>query len=79
MVAGVRCGIRQSLYTPGGSLVPRPGGERSVRTTRRRPAANADSGPAGPEFERRIRQDAALGDLDLDLAGAFLKPTPVGG
>ena len=50
-----------------------------MRTTRRRPAANADSSPAGPEFEKRIRQDAALGDLDLDLAGAFLKPTPVGG
>ena len=50
-----------------------------MRTTRRRPAANADSSPAGPEFERRIRQDATLADLDLDLAGAFLKPTPVGG
>ena len=50
-----------------------------MRTTRRRPAANADSSPAGPEFEKRIRQEATLADLDLDLAEAFLKPTPVGG
>lgn len=50
-----------------------------MRTTRRRPAANANSGPAGPEFEERIRRDATLDDLDLDLAAAFLEPTPVGG
>ena len=50
-----------------------------MRTTRRRPAANADSSPADPGFERRIRTDATLGDLDLDLAGEFLKRTPVGG
>ena len=50
-----------------------------MRTTRRRPAANADSSPVGPEFDRRIREDAKLADLDLDLAEAFLKPTPVGG
>ena len=58
---------------------PGSGDERSVRTTRRRPAANAESGPTGPEFEKRIRGDATLADLDLDLAEAFLKPTPPGG
>ncbi|MDE2763505.1 MAG: hypothetical protein OXQ94_05005 [Gemmatimonadota bacterium] len=50
-----------------------------MRTTRRRPATNTDSSPAGPEFEKRIRREATLGDLDLDLAGAFLKASPVGG
>lgn len=50
-----------------------------MRTTRRRPAASADSSPADPGFERRIRRDATLADLDLHLAGEFLKGTPVGG
>lgn len=50
-----------------------------MRTTRRRPAANADGSPVDPDFEKRIRQDATLADLDLDLAGEFLKRTPVGG
>ena len=50
-----------------------------MRTTRRRPAANAGARSAGPEFEKRIRRDATLGDLDFDLAEAFLKRTPFGG
>ena len=32
----------------------------------------------GPEFERRIREDATLDDLDLELAEAFLRAAPVG-
>ena len=53
--------------------------ERSVRTTRRRPATSADSSPADPGFEKRIRRDATLADLDLGLAGEFLKQAAVGG
>ena len=49
-----------------------------MRRSRRRPAATAgNTGPA-LEFERRIREDATLTDLDLELAGGFLQPTPVG-
>ena len=72
--SGIRC-------PPGDykGVHPRFGGNRSVRTTRRRPATSTDSSPAGPEFEKRIRREATLGDLDLDLAGAFLKASPVGG
>lgn len=49
-----------------------------MRTTRRRAAANGAGSPAGPEFERHVREEATLADLDLDLAEAFLGPTPAG-
>lgn len=49
-----------------------------ARRTRRRPAGNpAASKVVG--YEQRIREDASLSDLDLDLAASFLQDTPAGG
>ena len=49
-----------------------------MHRSRRRPAATSGNTSAGPEFERRIQEAATLDDLDLELAGAFLMPAPVG-
>lgn len=54
------------------------GVDRIVRRSRRRPAGNAANMTVGPEFERRIREDATLDDLDLELVEAFLRAAPVG-
>ena len=52
----------------------RPG----ARRTRRRPAGGAARSTVA-DYEQRIRGDASLSDLDLDLAKSFLKDTPSGG
>ncbi len=49
-----------------------------MRRSRRRPAASAGNSATALDFERQVRADATLDDLDLDLAGAFLRPSPVG-
>ena len=52
----------------------RPG----ARRTRRRPAGDARRTTVA-DYEQRVRGDASLSDLDLDLAKSFLKDTPAGG
>ena len=52
----------------------RPG----ARRTRRRPAGSAPRSTVA-DYEQRVRGDASLSDLDLDLARSFLKDTPSGG
>ena len=76
-----KSGTPHSRRTPGAnSPVVHPNGvNRIVRRSRRRPAGDAGNTTAGPEFERRIGNNATLDDLDLELAGAFLRSTPVGG
>lgn len=49
-----------------------------MRRSRRRPAATVGNTAPVLEFERCIREDATLDDLDLELAEAFLRPAPVG-
>ena len=46
--------------------------------SRRRPAATSGNTSTGPGFEGRVQKAATLDDLDLELAGAFLRPAPVG-
>ncbi|MYC90219.1 MAG: hypothetical protein F4X15_02010 [Gemmatimonadetes bacterium] len=52
----------------------RPG----ARRTRRRPAGGTSRSTVA-DYEQRVRGDASLSDLDLDLAKSFLKDTPSGG
>lgn len=49
-----------------------------ARRTRRRPAGSAPRSTVA-DYEQRVRGDASLSDLDLDLAKSFLKATPSGG
>ncbi len=55
------------------SLLP-----RGPRTTRRRPGGARPKRVAKVNYEARIRADASLADLDLELAASFFRDTPAG-
>ena len=49
-----------------------------MRRSRRRPADSTGNTNVAPEFEQRVQEHATPHDLDLELAGAFLRRGPVG-